>query len=371
MSTTTFLILGGYGLAGLDLARFLLQETTASVILAGRSLDKASAASAQLNLRFPGERVAARQADAADPASLARAFTDIDMVLVASSTVAYAKEVVQAALTAGIDYLDVQYGPERIPVLQSFAADITKAGLCFVTEAGFHPGLPSTVARYLAQQFERVDTIVIGSVVRQEGGLPYTSAVDELVAQFKNYSADIFIDGRWRKADFSGTKDYLSMDFGPPFGRQSCVPLPLEEMRGIPAMFPTLRGSGFYIAGFNWFADWIVTPLIMLVLRIWPQRGLRPMGRLLCWSTRAFSHPPYGIILRAEASGLTGGQAQTKTMVVRHDDGYELTAIPVVAYLLQYLDGSARRPGLHMMGHIVDPQRLLRDMQRMGATIEL
>ena len=64
------------------------------------------------------------------------------------------------------------------------------------------------------------------------------------------------------------------------------------------------------------------------------------------------------------------GQSMTKTLIVRHSDGYALTAIPVVAYLLQYLDGSARRPGLHMMGHVLDPQRLLRDMQRMGATIE-
>ena len=94
------------------------------------------------------------------------------------------------------------------------------------------------------------------------------------------------------------TRDYLTMDFGPPFGRRSCVPLPLEEMRALPSLFPTLRRSGFYIAGFNWFTDWIVSPLIMLVLRIWPQRGLTPMGRLLCWSTRAFARPPYGIVLR-------------------------------------------------------------------------
>ena len=74
MSTTTFLILGGYGLAGLDLARFLLQETATHIILAGRSLEKAAGASAQLNARFAGERVSARRADAADPASLAQAF---------------------------------------------------------------------------------------------------------------------------------------------------------------------------------------------------------------------------------------------------------------------------------------------------------
>jgi saccharopine dehydrogenase (NAD+, L-lysine-forming) len=54
---------------------------------------------------------------------------------------------------------------------------------------------------------------------------------------------------------------------------------------------------------------------------------------------------------------------------VAHPDGYELTAIPVVAYLMQYLDGSARKNGVHMMGHIADPVRLFNDMQCMGAVV--
>jgi saccharopine dehydrogenase (NAD+, L-lysine-forming) len=51
---------------------------------------------------------------------------------------------------------------------------------------------------------------------------------------------------------------------------------------------------------------------------------------------------------------------------VAHPDGYELTAIPVVATLLQYLDGSARKSGLWMMGHFVEPTRLMKDMAIMG-----
>jgi len=51
---------------------------------------------------------------------------------------------------------------------------------------------------------------------------------------------------------------------------------------------------------------------------------------------------------------------------VAQPDGYELTAIPVVATLLQYLDGSARKPGLWMMGHLVKPIRLMMDMEKMG-----
>jgi saccharopine dehydrogenase (NAD+, L-lysine-forming) len=52
---------------------------------------------------------------------------------------------------------------------------------------------------------------------------------------------------------------------------------------------------------------------------------------------------------------------------VEHEDGYELTAIPVVAFLKQY--HNIRRPGLHMMGHLADPDCLFQDMERMGVRV--
>jgi hypothetical protein len=38
--------------------------------------------------------------------------------------------------------------------------------------------------------------------------------------------------------------------------------------------------------------------------------------------------------------------------------------------LLQYLDDSIAKRGLWMMGHIVDPVRLMNDMERMGIRIQ-
>jgi hypothetical protein len=42
----------------------------------------------------------------------------------------------------------------------------------------------------------------------------------------------------------------------------------------------------------------------------------------------------------------------------------------VIATLKQYVDGSIGKPGLWMMGHIVDPDRLFGDMGRMGVKIQ-
>jgi saccharopine dehydrogenase (NAD+, L-lysine-forming) len=81
------------------------------------------------------------------------------------------------------------------------------------------------------------------------------------------------------------------------------------------------------------------------------------------------SPPPYVVALKVEGKGLRNGQQAGVQVRIEHPDGYELTAIPVVAYLLQYLDESARRPGVHMMGHLAEPVRLFKDMQSMGVHI--
>jgi saccharopine dehydrogenase (NAD+, L-lysine-forming) len=75
------------------------------------------------------------------------------------------------------------------------------------------------------------------------------------------------------------------------------------------------------------------------------------------------------VVLKVEASGqLQGRQAHVEASI-EHEDGYELTAIPVVALLLQY--DRVRRPGLHMMGHLVEPNCLFSDMERLGVQVRI
>jgi hypothetical protein len=159
------------------------------------------------------------------------------------------------------------------------------------------------------------------------------------------------------------------MDFGGDFGHQSCMAMYLEEMAGLPDLLPGLQETGFYVGGFNWFVDWLVTPLAIGAVRLWPRAALRSMSRLMLWGLRKFSKPPYATILKCESSGLKDGKPGKNELILSHPDGYALTAIPVVACILQYLDGSIRQPGVWFQALVVEPERMLADMQRMGVLI--
>ena len=71
-----------------------------------------------------------------------------------------------------------------------------------------------------------------------------------------------------------------------------------------------------------------------------------------------------------EAGGWKKGRLVGVQGVVSHTDVYELTAISAAATVLQYLDGSIRRPGLWQQGLVVDPRRFMADLERLGAAVE-
>jgi saccharopine dehydrogenase (NAD+, L-lysine-forming) len=329
--------------------------------VAGRSLVKAQ--------RFVGEsgdaRLHARQADAGDPGSLERALAGVDLCLVAAPTTHQAQTVIQACLASKVDYLDIQFSKRKLQSLYAAQSQIEGAGLCFITEAGYHPGLPSAMVRFAAARLDVIESALTAGYLNIGPGTPYTEAVDELMEAFIDYEAQVYKNGRWTNPH---SWDTIRFDFGGQIGRRACYSMYFEELRCLPEMYPSLKHTGFYISGSNWIADLLVTPIVMAGLKLAPQRGLRPLGKFMWWAMQK-SKPPYQVMIAVQARGVKDGRPRQLRASVSHPDGYELTAIPVVAYLKQYLDGSARRPGLHMMGQLAEPLRLFQDMESMGASI--
>ncbi|MEL6320906.1 MAG: saccharopine dehydrogenase NADP-binding domain-containing protein [Cyanobacteria bacterium J06626_14] len=105
----TILVLGGYGGTGKVFCRYLLKETDVSVIIAGRTLQKAEDLATKLKKEFLHDRISTRYVEASDAESLRQSFHGVDFVLVAATTTKWAKQIAEAALEANIDYLDIYF----------------------------------------------------------------------------------------------------------------------------------------------------------------------------------------------------------------------------------------------------------------------
>jgi len=356
------LILGGTGYTGRLIAQHLLEHSKADVTIATRHLDRAQAFADKLSQQYSDHRVEAIYADASQTDSLRQAFADKMMVVVAAPTTAYAEKVIRTSLEMGLDYIDVQLGAQKLALLQSLADEIEHAGRCFITEAGFHPGLPSALVRYAAAHLHSIESAITLGYLNMGKDLPYSEAVNELLESFREYNGQVFKNGRWTKTN---SYEVRTCDFGGDIGRKRCYSMYFEELRPLPSMFPSLRETGFYISEMHPMLDWVVMPITLAWLKIVP-KAVRPIGKFLWWGMGTFHKPPYRVELQVKAAGLKDGRPVTVQASVAHPDGYELTAIPVVATLLQYLESLARKPGLWMMGHLIDPISLVKDLEKMG-----
>ena len=373
MDSPQIVILGGYGNTGRACARLLLEHTSARVVLAGRDLDRAEALAGELNARYAGGRASSARADAADAGTLRAAFRGAAVVVAASSTSEHAAGVARAVLEARADYIDPQYSTPKLDALRRLAPEIEAAGLCFVTDGGFHPGLPAALIRLAASRVDRLQRARVASVIQINWSALDLSPVTvrELVLEFKDYRALHYRNRRWITPGWLESMRPFWVEFGHGYGRRYTMPMFLEELRPLPEMIPTLEETGFFVGGFNPLVDFVILPLGMAWMAVAGERGAADFGRLLLWGLRRFTPPPYGTLLQLDAEGGSGADLQRMRVRVAHADGYELTAAPMVSCILQMLDGTARRPGLHLQALLVDPARLLEDLQSMGVEVSV
>ena len=364
MAPKNIFILGGYGGTGRVVCRRLLQHTDAHIVIGGRNLEKAETVAVDLRQDFGPERIRVARADASDYDGLVEALAGCDLLLVASATPQYVSTVARAALAAKCDYLDYHFNNEVPKNLETMRHDIEAGGRCFITQAGFHPGLPAAFARHVAAYFTRYREAYIGMIMNAPIENP--DSIYELVDELQRPTGEVYREGKWKKSTW---RDGHVFNLGR-FGARQCFPIKMAEMEQLPPMLG-LEKAGAYIAGFNWFTDYLVFPLCLFIGRI--KRGLfrRPLAHLLAWGINRFPGKETGVVFVLEASGEKDGQRRQVRVEADHADAYDFTAIAVVACVKQYLFGRINKPGVWLMGQIVEPAQLFDDMKSMGVNIRV
>ena len=358
------LILGGYGNAGLAVARLLAGlEGNHRVMLGGRNDQKCREAASALGLP-PGS---GRQLDAGSASSLRQNLSDIDLLLVASSSTQWAETVIRACLDSGCDYFDIQMPfPEKHRALNRYREEIEKKKRTFITDGGFHPGVPAAMVRWARLHLEELEKVEIGSMVRADWGKLHFSSdtIAEMVEELLYYEPKIVLNRQVQRVKAGSSKRF---QFSKSKGKTLCAAMWLPELAALPSMFPGLKEVGFYISGFNPVTDLVTIPLVLTVLRIAPGFSRARLGSLLCWSMRSFSRPPFCTQMNMQAFGIVQGTRCRQVLNIAHPDPYMMTAIPVVATIKQYLQAPMARPGLWFQGQYVEPVRFMRDLATLGA----
>ena len=362
MTAFSVLIVGGSGLAGRNIASALLDSSDAAVVLGGRDADRLHAATVSLSAQSTPGRVSSLVVNAADAASVADAVKTVDLVVLAAQA-RYGPVVARAAVDARVDVIDVTVSTGDEHPMAGIAAAAEAEGCCLVTEAGAFPGLPAVLVRVLAARFERLDTVLVGHVLNQEGGLP-DGTVDEIVEDIGHPPAFVWDHGAWRRSRIMGMQDRRKFDFGSGWGRRSCLPLMLREMRSITERYPSLQEAGAFVT-FSPMVQSLALPVVVAAKRMAAHRAQRPATRFTAWALR-HSRPPYGFALKVDATGQRNGVATSDAITVTHADGYRGTGTVVAALVAQWRDRagtSIRVPGLHPMGMLVEPVRFIDDLR--------
>jgi saccharopine dehydrogenase (NAD+, L-lysine-forming) len=361
--------LGASGNAGREIAVLLARGMTVGdeLVLAGR--DTVRLARTRAEVEGPATLNVAT-VDVANQARVREVVAGADLVVVTVSRPDLVADLAEAVLDAGADWVDTMLStPSKLAALRELEPEITRRGRCFVTDAGFHPGLPAVLVRWAAGQLEEIHEAEVFGGMRLDWRAESLaeSTIAEMLDEFASFDMSTWKDGSRRRLRWSESP---TVDFGAPIGRKVCVPMPLAEMEGLPLAHPELRSCGFYVSGFGPVMDYAALPVLMTLSRI---HRLRPATiRLARWSMRRLASypPPHRLVVQLAAVGTNAGGPATAAVRVSGGDGYLLTAAPAVACIRRILDGTSRHPGLHLQAHLVNPGPFLEDLSSLGLQVE-
>ncbi len=361
MDEATILILGGYGNAGRKIAQLLLQATAVKhIIIAGRHAQKAQELSDKLASKFGRTRVSAHAVDAGDEAGLRKAVAQTDLVIVCLGYRGNQAEIMlRVVLDSGIHYIDLTPDKEKQALFGSQANQLASRGCIVLTEAGIIPGCPSVLTRLAAKKFDKVTNVTLASLYRDRD-MAYAGAYD-LISHARQQPAAVYEQGQWRRASLLRLRRIF---FGDRFGYQLALPVSLNELGSLPKRLK-IEQLRLYQGSLN-----PVTDTILLLWQIFSllqsERLAKLVTRLLLWSIRHFTRPPFGIVQRIVAEGMRNGRSRQFTFTLSQTDMYLATAIPVVAAAGQILQGLITQSGLQFMGHAVQLLPFIKEMERLG-----
>ena len=237
------LVLGGAGGVGEVACRALATAAEVdTLVVADQEAEAAGALAARLSRTAVG-RVRHLGVDVGDPTALRAAMADADLVVnCAGPFYRYGPPTLQAAIEAGVDYLDVCDDLEPTQRMLALDAAARAAGVRALVGMGNSPGVSNLLARLCADTLlDQVESVDIAHV---HGGEPDEgAAVIAHRIHAMTHDVPLFVDGAFvtvRQLEPSGRAFEQEVDFRD-VGVVRAFPYPHPETVTLPVHLPGLR----------------------------------------------------------------------------------------------------------------------------------
>ncbi len=336
-------IIGGYGIFGGRLAQLLASEPRLTLMIAGRSQDKAEAFCNSLQsqavvvpFRFDREGDVESQLREAAPSIVVDAsgpFQDY--------TDPY--RVVRACMALGIHYLDLADGSDFVKGIARFDEEAKSRGVFILSGVSSFPVLTAAVVRKLSAGMVRVETVTGGIAPS-----PFANVGLNVIRAIASYAGKPIELRDGRHYALVETRRYTVAPPGyTPLNpiRFSLVDVP--DLKVLPELWPDLRSVWMGAGPVPEIWHRVLNACAWLV-RLGVVRSLSPLAPLMYRAINLFSWGEHrgGMFVVAEGRDIRGQKMERSWhMVAEREDGPFIPSMAVEAIVRHCLDGKEPQAG--------------------------
>lgn len=342
------LILGGYGTFGGRLAQLLADETRLTLIIAGRSRQKAlafcttlPAGAARLAVAFDRNGDVEGQLRAIGPDLI------VDATGPFQSYGAEPYRVIKAAISLGIDYIDLADGSAFVKGVAQFDRAARERGIFVLSGASSFPVLTAAAVRRLSESMARIDTIIGGIAPSPYAGVGLN--VIRAIASYAGQPVQLIREGR--QATGYALTETMRYTIAPPGRlplrniRFSLVDVP--DLQVLPDLWPRLRSVWMGAGPVPEILHRALNALAWLVrLRLVPSlAALAPVFHRAINVVRWGEHRG-GMFVEVGGTDRDGGETKRSWhLLAEGDDGPLIPSMATEAIIRHCLEGRRPKPG--------------------------
>ena len=342
------LIVGGYGMFGGRLALLLARDPRFSLIIGGRSLERAKLFIDTLPKRA---EVSALVIDRdGDLEGLLKQFAPDTVVDATGPFQAYGQDpyrLVRATIAAGANYLDLADGSDFVEGIGAFNEEAREKNVFVLSGVSSFPVLTAAVVRAAASHFDAIDSVTGGIAPSPYAGVGLN--VIRAITHYAGQPIRLYRDGELTTAHaLTESRRYTIAPPGRlPLNNTRFSLVDVPDLVLIPREIPSIGSMWMGAGPVPEFLHRLLNLLAQLV-RLGLLPTLAPLAPLAFWAINTFRWGEHrgGMFVEISGKGPEGNAVRRSWhLLAEGSDGPLIPSMAIAAIALKMLDGMVPPPG--------------------------